>query len=156
MRLASGIAPLLEMLENNVRVGLGVDGSSSNDSGHMLNEARQAMLLQRVKHSASVIGARDVLRTATRGGAEVLRRGNIGQIAPGFMADIAIYDMQSVDLAGTHTDPLAALVFCGPIKTTHTIINGNLVVKHGQLTTMDLNALLQKHRKLSVELVNSA
>ena len=156
MRLASGIAPLLEMLDHNVRVGLGVDGSSSNDSSHMLNEARQAMLLQRVVHGASAIGARDVLRTATRGGAEVLRRGNIGQIAPGFMADLAIYDTHSIDLAGTHSDPLAALVFCGPIKTTHTIINGKLVVKNGQLTTMDLNALLQQHHALSIDLVNSA
>jgi cytosine/adenosine deaminase-related metal-dependent hydrolase len=156
MRLASGIAPLLEMLDNNVRVGLGVDGSSSNDSSHMLNEARQAMLLQRVVHGASAIGARDVLRTATRGGAEVLRRGNIGQIAPGFMADLAIYDTRSIDLAGTHSDPLAALVFCGPIKTTYTIINGKLVVKDGQLTTTDLNTLLQKHRALSIDLVNSA
>ena len=156
MRLGSGIAPLLEMFEHKVRVGLGVDGSSSNDSGHMLNEARQAMLLQRVKHGASAITARDVLRTATRGGAKVLRQDNIGQIAPGLSADMAIYDMQSVDLAGTHTDPLAGLVFCGPVKTKHTIINGKFVVEDGHLTTMNINSLLEEHRKLSIELLNSA
>ena len=156
MRLASGIAPLLEMFEHNVRVGLGVDGSSSNDSGHMLNEARQAMLLQRVKHGASAISARKILKTATRGGAEVLRQKNLGQIGPGFSADMAIYDMHSVDLAGTHCDPLAALVFCGPIKTKHTIINGILVVEDGHLTTINLNSALQEHRKLSIELINSA
>jgi len=156
MRLASGIAPLLEMFEHNVRVGLGVDGSSSNDSGHMLNEARQAMLLQRVKHGASAITARQILRTATRGGAEVLRQKNIGQIAPGFSADMAIYDMHTVDLAGTQCDPLAGLVFCGPIKTKHTIINGCLVVEDGHLTTINLNSILREHRKLSIDLINSA
>ena len=156
MRLASGIAPLLEMFEHNVRVGLGVDGSSSNDSGHMLNEARQAMLLQRVKHGASAITARQILRTATRGGAEVLRQKNIGQIAPGFSADMAIYDMHAVDLAGTQCDPLAGLVFCGPIKTKHTIINGCLVVEDGHLKTINLNSILREHRKLSVDLINSA
>ena len=156
MRLASGIAPLLEMFEHNVRVGLGVDGSSSNDSGHMLNEARQAMLLQRVKHGASAITARQILRTATRGGAEVLRQKNIGQIAPGFSADMAIYDMHAVDLAGTQCDPIAGLVFCGPIKTKHTIINGRLVVEDGHLTTLNLNSILREHRKLSMDLINSA
>ena len=156
MRLASGIAPLLEMFEHNVRVGLGVDGSSSNDSGHMLNEARQAMLLQRVKHGASAITARQILRTATRGGAEVLRQKNIGQIAPGFSADMAIYDMHAVDLAGTQCDPLAGLVFCGPIKAKHTIINGCLVVEDGHLTTINLNSILLEHRKLSIDLINSA
>ncbi len=156
MRLASGIAPLLEMFEHNVRVGLGVDGSSSNDSGHMLNEARQAMLLQRVKHGASAITARQILRTATRGGAEVLRQKNIGQIAPGFSADMAIYDMHAVDLAGTQCDPLAGLVFCGPIKTKHTIINGCLVVEDGHLTTINLNSILREHQKLSIDLINSA
>lgn len=156
MRLASGVAPLLEMFEHNVRVGLGVDGSSSNDSGHMLNEARQAMLLQRVKHGASAITARQILKTATRGGAEVLRQPNIGQIAPGFSADMAIFDMYSVDLAGTHCDPLAALVFCGPVKTKHTIINGKLVVEDGHLTTININSILQEHRKLSTGLINFA
>ena len=156
MRLASGIAPLLEMFEHNVRVGLGVDGSSSNDSGHMLNEARQAMLLQRVKHGASAITARQILRTATRGGAEVLRQKNIGQIAPGFSADMAIYDMHAIDLAGTQCDPLAGLVFCGPIKTKHTIINGCLVVEDGHLTKINLDSILREHRKLSIDLINSA
>ena len=155
MRLGSGIAPLLEMFKQNVRVGLGVDGSSSNDSGHMLNEARQAMLLQRVKHGASAISARNILKTATRGGAEVLRRDNIGQIAPGFSADLAIYDTNSIDLAGTHNDPIAALIFCGPIKTKHTVINGKVVVESGNLTSMNLEKLLRKHRALSIDLINS-
>jgi 8-oxoguanine deaminase len=145
MRLASGIAPVRQMLDAGVHIGLGVDGSSSSDSGHMLNEARQAMLLQRVTHGADNMTAREALRLATRGGAEVLNRDDIGQITPGFSADLAIFDRHSIDFSGTQTDPLAALIFCGPVKPRHVMINGQFVVKDFTLTTMNMDDLLHRH-----------
>ena len=154
MRLASGIAPVRKMRDHGVKVGLGVDGSSSNDSGHMMNEARQAMLLQRVGGDPAALTARDALAMATRDGAKVLNRKDIGVIAPGFAADIAAFDTNVIDFAGAHSDPVAALIFCGPVKTNHTIINGKPVVRDGVLTTMDLRALMQRHRKYSIDLVN--
>lgn len=154
MRLASGIAPVRKMRDHGVAVGLGVDGSSSNDSGHMLNEARQAMLLQRVGGNPSALTARDALTMATRDGARVLNRDDIGQIAPNYAADMAIFDLNQIDFAGALHDPVAALIFCGPVKPRHTIINGRLVVRDGRLTTMDLGELMQRHRKFSMDLVN--
>jgi len=154
MRLASGIAPVRKMRDHGVAVGLGVDGSSSNDSGHMLNEARQAMLLQRVGGDPAALTARDALTMATRDGARVLNRDDIGQIAPNFAADMAVFDLNQIDFAGALHDPVAALIFCGPVKTRHTIINGKLVVRDGILTTMDLGELMQRHRKFSLDLVN--
>jgi len=154
MRLASGIAPVRKMRDRGVAVGLGVDGSSSNDSGHMLNEARQAMLLQRVGGNPAALTARDALTMATRDGARVLNRDDIGQIAPDYAADMAIFDLNQIDFAGALHDPVAALIFCGPVKTRHTIINGRLVVRDGRLTTMDLGELMQRHRKFSMDLVN--
>jgi len=154
MRLASGIAPIRKMRDHGVAVGLGVDGSSSNDSGHMLNEARQAMLLQRVGGNPAALTARDALTMATRDGARVLNRDDIGQIAPDYAADMAIFDLNQIDFAGALHDPVAALIFCGPVKTRHTIINGRLVVRDGRLTTMDLGELMQRHRKFSMDLVN--
>ncbi|XDZ65841.1 8-oxoguanine deaminase [Alphaproteobacteria bacterium LSUCC0684] len=154
MRLASGIAPVRKMRDHGVAVGLGVDGSSSNDSGHMLNEARQAMLLQRVGGDPAALTARDALTMATRDGARVLNRDDIGQIAPNYAADMAVFDLNQIDFAGALHDPVAALIFCGPVKTRHTIINGRLVVRDGILTTMDLGELMQRHRKFSLDLVN--
>ena len=154
MRLASGIAPLRAMLDAGVAVGLGVDGSASSDSGHMLNEARQAMLLQRVLGGAASMQAREALRLATRGGAAVLGRDDIGQIALGQAADFAIYNMNCIDFSGSHTDPIAALVFCGPVKTTHTIINGQVVVEDGRLTRLDTAQLLARHSALARGLFN--
>ncbi len=145
MRLASGIAPVRQMLDAGVHVGLGVDGSSSSDSGHMLNEARQTMLLQRVMHGADNMTAREALRVATRGGAEVLNRDDIGQIATGYSADLAIFDRQAIDFSGTQTDPLAALIFCGPVKPRHVMINGRFVVNDFHLTSMDMPQLLERH-----------
>jgi 8-oxoguanine deaminase len=155
MRLASGIAPLRQMLDIGVPVGLGVDGSSSNDSGHMLAEARQAMLLQRVGGNPAALNAREALRLATRGGAEVLNRRDIGQISPGHAADMAVYDRDTIDLSGTWTDPVAALIFCGPVKTRHTIIHGKLVVEDGQLVSLDLPALLERHKQSALSLLAS-
>ncbi len=154
MRLASGIAPVRQMLNAGVNIGLGVDGSSSSDSGHMLNEARQAMLLQRVLHGADNMTAREALRLATRGGAEVLNRDDIGQIASGFAADLAIFDRNMIDFSGTQTDPLAALIFCGPVKPRHVMINGRFVVRDFHLASMDMNNLLARHDKAARQLLS--
>ena len=156
MRLASGIAPVRQMRDAGVPVGLGVDGSSSSDSAHMINEARQAMLLQRVQGDPGAMSAREALFIATRGGAEVLGRKDIGQIAPGFAADFAIFDKDVIDFAGTQTDPLAALVFCGPVKPRDVMINGKFVVRDGHLATMPLAPLLERHDKAASALLRRA
>ena len=153
MRLASGIAPVRQMLDTGVKVGLGVDGSASNDSGHMLNEARQAMLLQRVMQGGDAMTARESLAVATRGGAAVLGRDDIGVLAPGYAADIAAFDCRTIDFAGAAWDPLAALVFCGPTKAAYTIINGRVIVAEETLQTMNMPALLNKHQSLSADLM---
>ena len=154
MRLASGIAPIRKMCDAGVKVGLGVDGSSSNDSGHMLNEARQAMLLQRVGGDPAALTAREALALATRGGASVLGRDDIGKIAMGYAADFAAFDLNAIDFAGAHADPLAGLVFCGPVKASWTIVAGKIIVAEGVLRSLDLNELMQRHRKFSIDLIN--
>ena len=154
MRLASGIAPVRQMLDNGVKVGLGVDGSASNDSGNMLNEARQTMLLQRVNSKASSMTAREALRVATRGGASVLNRDDIGVLAPGYAADITAFKRNNVDFSGSDWDPVASLVFCGPGKANYTIINGKVVVSEGQLITIPMEKLIQEHNTLSHDLIN--
>lgn len=156
MRLASGIAPVRKMRDKGVPVGLGVDGSSSSDSAHMINEARQAMLLQRVQGNPGAMSAREALYIATRGGAAVLGRHDIGQVAPGFAADFAIFDKNVIDFAGTQTDPLAALVFCGPVKPRDVMINGKFVVRDGHLATMPLATLLERHDKAASGLLRRA
>ena len=156
MRLASGIAPVRKMIDANVPVGLGVDGSSSSDSGHLLNEARQTMLLQRVISGADNLTARQALRLATRGGADVLNRKDIGQIAPGFAADIAIFNLNCIELSGTQTDPLAGLIFCGPVKPRHVLVNGKWVVRDSQLLNLSLPDLLARHDKRAKALFNRA
>jgi cytosine/adenosine deaminase-related metal-dependent hydrolase len=154
MRLASGIAPVRQMLDAGVKVGLGVDGSSSSDSGHLMNEARQTMLLQRVLGGADKMTAREALRVATRGGAETLNRYDIGQIAPGFGADLAIFDRNCIDFSGTQSDPLAALVLCGPVKPRHVMTAGRMVVTDGMLSRLDLGALLTRHDAAARALLN--
>ena len=154
MRLASGIAPVRKMLDAGVPVGLGVDGSSSSDSGHLMNEARQAMLLQRVIGGADNLTARQALRLATRGGADVLNRRDIGQVATGFAADLAIFNRHCIELSGTQTDPLAGLVFCGPVKPRHVLINGKWVVRDHHLTTLSLPELLDRHDRCAKDLLN--
>ena len=156
MRLASGIAPVRQMLDAGVKVGLGVDGSASNDSGHMLNEARQAMLLQRVMQGGDAMSARESLAVATRGGAAVLGRDDIGVLAPGYAADIVAFDCRGIDFAGAAWDPLAALVFCGPGKAAYTIINGRVVVADGKLQTMDPATLLQNHQMMTTDLMQKS
>tara|TARA_B100000674_G_scaffold496056_1_gene525110 strand:- start:28 stop:912 length:885 start_codon:yes stop_codon:yes gene_type:complete len=154
MRLGSGIAPIRFMINEGVNIGLGVDGSSSNDSGHMLNEVRQTMLLQRVKNGPEAMTARESLKLATRGGAKVLNRDDIGQISPGYAADFAIFDTRSIDFAGALSDPIASLVFCGPIKTSYTIVNGKIIVEKGNFVKFDLINEIEKHNKLSKQLIN--
>ena len=156
MRLASGIAPVRAMLDAGMKVGLGVDGSASSDSGHMLNEARQTMLLQRVNQGGNAMSAREALATATRGGASVLGRDDIGMLAPGMAADIACFDRRSVDFAGSDWDMLASLLFCGPVKASHTIINGRIVVAEGQLASMDMDRLLSNHWRMAHDLMVKA
>ena len=154
MRLASGVAPIGRMRRAGVPVGLGVDGSASNDSGSLIGEMRQAMLLQRVRYGAGALTARQALEIATIGGAQVLNRRDIGQIAPGMAADLAIFDLNRLEFAGALHDPVAALAFCGPVAPQHTIVNGRFVVRDGRLTTIDLGALIRRHNQLAAELAN--
>jgi 8-oxoguanine deaminase len=147
MRLASGIAPIPAMLAAGVPVGLGVDGSASNDGADMLNETRQAMLLARVGHGPAALSARQALRLATVGGAQILGRDDIGVLAPGMAADLAVWDMNRIEYAGAQHDLVAALLFCAPTRTRHTMVNGRLVVRNGQLTTLDCAALVRDQQR---------
>jgi 8-oxoguanine deaminase len=166
MRLASGILPLREMLDVGVPVGLGVDGSASNDAGHLLNEARQAMLLARVRRSLEPMGCdtgphemtpRDALRLATRGGAEVLGRQDIGQIAPGYCADFALYRTDTLALAGGAVhDPVGALLLCSSGQADMTIVHGEVLVREGRLTRLDIEPLIERHNALARALVDNA
>ena len=154
MRLGSGIAPVRRMRDAGVPVALGVDGSASNDGGHLLGEARTALLLQRVGGAA--IGAREVLEIATRGGAQVLGRDDIGVLAPGMSADLVSFDLNHVALAGAQADPLAGLLFCGAPQVRHTIVNGRFIVRDGRLTTIELPTLIARHNRLARELYEAA
>lgn len=156
MRLASGIAPIRKMRDAGVPVGLGVDGSASNDGAHMMNEVRQALLLQRVGFGPNAMTAREALEIATLGGAKVLNRDDIGALAPGMAADLAVFDLRHIGLAGGLHDPLAALVFCNPGQVAYSIINGKVVVRDGQLTTLDLPAVIERHNRLAHQLVAGA
>ena len=156
MRLASGIAPVRAMLDAHVPVGLGVDGSASNDSSHLLAESRQALLLQRVGGDPAALSAREALTLATRGGAAVLGRDDVGYLAPGMAADFVAYRLDGIGYAGALHDPVAALVFCTPANVDYSVINGRVVVRDGQLTTDDLPVLIERHNRLARELVEEA
>src|SRR5215470_7915605 len=153
MRLASGIAPIRQMRSAAVPVGLGVDGSASNDSNHLLAEARQAMLLARVGFGPDAMTARDALEIATLGGAKVLNRDDIGALAPDMAADFVAFDLRTIAFAGGLHDPVAALVLCAPAGATLSVINGQVVVKEGRLTTVDLPVLIETHNRLARALV---
>jgi len=153
MRLASGIAPVRAYLDRGVRVGLGVDGSASNDSSHMLAEARMALLLQRVSGNPAGLSAREALWLATRGGAAVLGRDDIGQLAPGKAADFIGFRLDRVDYAGALHDPMAALVFCTPQRVDLSVIDGKVVVEEGRLLTVDLGPVVERHNRIARELV---
>lgn len=154
MRLGSGIAPIRRMRDAKVPVGLGVDGSASNDGGHLLGEARQAMLLARVGFGPTAMSAREVLEIATLGGARVLNRDDIGALAPGMAADFVAFDTRSHHFAGALHDPVAALVFCTPAQVAFSAINGRLVVRDGHLTTVDLPVIVERHNRLAARLVS--
>lgn len=156
MRLASGIAPIRKMIDAGVAVGLGVDGSASNDSAHMLGEVRQAMLLQRVGFGPDAMTARQALEIATLGGARVLNRDDIGALKPGMSADIVMFDTRQIAFAGALHDPVAALVFCTPANVAYSIINGRVIVREGQCTTIDLGAVLERHNQLALDLAEAA
>ena len=141
-RLGSGIAPVRQMRDAGVNVGLGVDGSASNDSGHMLSEARQALLLQRVQNGADAMSAREALEIATLGGARVLGRSDCGSIDVGKRADIAIWDVSGLAAAGAW-DPVAALVLCGPFAVRDLFVEGRRVVSGGVLTGVELGRVLE-------------
>ena len=152
-RLGSGIAPVRKMRDSGVRVGLGVDGSASNDAGNLIAEARQAMLLQRVAGGSGAMSAREALEIATRGGAEVLGRDDCGQIAPGMRADIAIWDVSGIESAGSW-DP-AALLLAGPQRVRDLFVEGRQVVRDGRLTTIDLPRAIERHNALARKLAGN-
>lgn len=164
MRLASGIAPILQMLSSGVKVGLAVDGSASNDGSHMLGEARQAMLLSRLgaglagaslstEGAPPLMTARQALRVATRGGADVLGRDDVGSLEAGKCADFFAVNLNQLDYAGALHDPLAALVFCAPVKADYTVVGGKFVVKEGNLVNIDLPVHIEKHNQRAARLV---
>lgn len=160
MRLASGIAPIPAMHRAGVPVGLGVDGSASNDAAHLLGEARQAMLLARVSSGThagpAAMSARQALELATLGGAQVLGRDDIGALAPGMSADLVAFPLDTLALAGAAVhDPVAALVFCAPQQVRYAIINGKPVVAEGQLLPLELPALIADHNRLARQLIRS-
>lgn len=154
LRLGSGIARVRTMREHGVPVGLGVDGSASNDSGHLLAEARIAMLAARAGRDPAAMTAREALEIGTLGGARVLGRDDIGSIEVGKAADFIAFRMDTLALAGAWHDPVAALVFCTPPTVAYSIINGRIIVREGYLTTVDLMPLIERHNRLSLALVN--
>jgi cytosine/adenosine deaminase-related metal-dependent hydrolase len=154
MRLASGIAPVRAYLDAGIRVGLGVDGSASNDSSHLLAEARMALLLQRVSDNPAALSAEEALWLATAGGARVLGRDDIGRLLPGKAADLVGFDLERLDYAGALHDPLAALVFCTPQRVDLSVINGRVVIEDGNLLTVDLEPLIERHNRIAREMVS--
>jgi len=164
MRLASGIAPVRKMRAAGVKVGLGVDGSASNDSSHMLAEARQAMLLSRVALSLTPgpspagrgewMTAREALEIATLGGAAVLGRDDVGALAPGKCADFFAINLNRLDYAGALHDPVAAALFCAPQTADYTVVNGKFVVKNGEVVTVDMWRVVEQHNRIAKAMVS--
>ncbi len=166
MRLASGIAPVKEYLAAGVKVGLGVDGSASNDGSHLLAEVRQAVLLSRLKEGLTgfslsndpgrkLMTARTALELATRGGAAVLGRSDIGSLEAGKCADFFAVNLNRLDYAGALHDPVSAVVFCQPVRADYTVVGGRFVVKAGRLVTLDEHMLVEKHNRAAKRLLES-
>jgi cytosine/adenosine deaminase-related metal-dependent hydrolase len=164
MRLASGIAPILDMLNAGVKVGLGVDGSASNDGSHLLEEARQAMMVSRLRAAFGgaslsdegappLMTARQALEIATRGSAGVLGREDLGTLEPGKCADFFAVSLNRLDYAGALHDPVAAMVFCAPVSADYTVVGGDFIVKQGQLVTVDLHHLVEQHNHAASRLL---
>jgi cytosine/adenosine deaminase-related metal-dependent hydrolase len=149
------------MVDKKIRVGLGVDGSASNDGNHLLGEARQAMLLQRVgwpgfESRADRFTAREALELATLGGTQVLRREDIGVLAPGQAADLVAFRVDDLGHAGSLTDPVAALLTCAPTQAWLSVINGRVIVEDGQFLPFELGPLVERHNHLSLEMMQRA
>jgi cytosine/adenosine deaminase-related metal-dependent hydrolase len=164
MRLASGIAPLKEYRKAGVNVGLGVDGSASNDGSHLLSEVRNAMLVSRVKEGLTgyslsndpdrkLMTAREALYLGTRGGAAVLGRKDIGSLEVGKCADFFAVNLNRLEFSGMH-DPVSAIIFGQPVRVDYTAVHGKIIVDHGQLTTVDEGKLIEKHNKAAKRLLN--
>jgi 8-oxoguanine deaminase len=155
MRLGSGIAPVPALRRAGCPVGLGVDGSASNDSSHMLAEARQALLLERVRYGAGALSVADALRMATVEGARCLGRDDIGSLQPGKRADVAMFDLRGAGYSGAG-DAVSALLLCAPAQVDTLIVEGRVVVEGGELQTISLEGILRRHRKLAAKLVGQA
>jgi 8-oxoguanine deaminase len=154
MRLGSGIAPIREMRDAGVKVSVAVDGSASNDGGHMLLEARMAMLLQRVLKGAGAMSPAEALEMATLGGAQVLGRDDIGALAPGMAADFVGFDLNALEYAGAAVhDRLGALLLCAPRRCDLSVINGRVVVEAGQIVGFDLERATARHNEIARALV---
>jgi cytosine/adenosine deaminase-related metal-dependent hydrolase len=157
MRLGVGIAPIPKMFRAGVRIGLGVDGSASNDGGHMIAEARQALMLARAgTANPAALTAREAIELATRGGASVLGRDDIGYLAPGMAADLFAVDLNQLGYAGGLHDPVAAVVLCAPVTVDYSIINGRVVVREGQITGLDLRRQIERHNAYASEIARKA
>ncbi len=157
LRLGSGVPPVRRYVDAGVPVGLAVDGSASNDTSDMLAEARQAMLVHRVKSGVGSMTARQALRMATRGGAAVVGRDDIGMIAAGKAADLAIFDVSGLDFAGSAGDPVASLLFCGAShRTKWTIVNGHVVVENGRLVNLDERETAEKANAACLDMLRKA
>lgn len=152
-RLGSGIAPVRAMRDAGVPVGLGVDGSASNDMASLSAEARQAMLLQRVANGADAMSAYEALEIATRGGADVLGRPDCGRLEPGKRADIAIWDTTGIASSGSW-DP-AAMLLAGPTQVKHLFVEGRQIIRSGEITTLDLPQLIERHGEMARALASS-
>ena len=162
MRLASGIAPVKKYLAAGVSVGLGVDGSASNDSSNLLLEARQAMLLARLARglrgdaagapAGEWMSAREALELATLGGARVLGRDDVGSLETGKCADFFSLDLGSIEYAGALHDPVAATVFCAPTRARYTVVHGRVVVEDGRVATVDMGPVVERHNRLALAL----
>jgi len=148
MRLGSGCAPVPALRRAGCPVGLGVDGSASNDSSHMLAEVRQALLVQRLRHGAPAMTVSDALRMATVEGARCLGRDDIGSLEPGKRADIAMFDLRGAGFSGAG-DAVSALLLCAPAQVETLVIEGRVVVEDGTLRTMPLESILRRHRELA-------
>ena len=156
MRLGSGIAPVADMLRAGVNVGIGVDGSASNDSSHLFYEVRQSLLIERIRYSESDISARDVLTMATKGGAAVLGRDDIGTLAPGKAADVIGVNLNQIQFAGANHDYVAALVFCGVPRVDYSFVNGELRIDKGEVVGVDLGEVIARQNEMALKLVQKA
>jgi cytosine/adenosine deaminase-related metal-dependent hydrolase len=155
MRLGSGIAPIRKMLNHHVPVGLGVDGAASNDASNLLHEARTAFLLARVRdEDPGAITAREVLEIATRGGARVLGRDDIGYLAPGMAADFVAINIDQPQYVGTSSDPVAALIFCQTDAVDYSFINGKKVIDRGRILNLDLDKVHRECQQLAIEMMS--